>query len=91
VCPWEKALVQLDSDPKNENRQNVNDVILPASVLQRICYTVVDEHAGNWGISTSKALGDGLDVRYNAFVLPRMKRATSAHPRHDLCLYVSTC
>ena len=58
---------------------------LPASRLQRICYTVVDEHAGNWCIAASQALCDGLDVRYDTFVLPRVESATAAHSGHNLC------
>ena len=57
---------------------------LPASLLQRICYTVVDEHASNWCITASKALGDGLNIRDNTFVLPRVESAASAHSGHDL-------
>lgn len=45
---------------------------------------LVQEQAGDGGISSPETLGHGLQIWNNIFLLPRMKRSCASHARHDL-------
>lgn len=65
--------------------------ILPASVLESISHSVINEHTSHGRVTAAETFSKCLDIRDNSFLLPCMQRTAAAHAGHDLFACVSVC
>lgn len=45
---------------------------------------LIDQDAGDGGVTTSQAFANTLDIGYDAFLFPSVQSSAAAHSAHDL-------